>query len=389
MAGSVREKRPGVWQVRVSLGRDPETGKYRTLAREVHGGRRDAERAAARLLTEVSDGRATAARGSVGDLLQRWLEHQEARGLAPRTLHGYRNFCRRITAELGRIELRKLKTADLDRFYGLLVSEGMSPKSVQLYHGTIRAALRQAKKWSLIMFSPADNASPPKAHYIEPEVPTPADVRAMVSAVSESNPDMAAFIFVAATTGMRRGELCGLQWSDVDLDRLDLVVRRAVSSVPGEPLSIRSTKTSRVRRLALDRGTGDVLERHRTRCAERCAAVGAVLGQASYVFSRVVDSSEPSAPDGWTQAFVRLRDRLGLRHVKLHHLRHYAATTALAGGVDVRTVAGRLGHSQPTLTLRTYAHVIEAADRSAANVVGSTLLAPDGDPSDKSTDNGL
>jgi integrase len=363
--------------VRVSLGRDPETGKYRTLAREVHGGRRDAEKAAARLLTEIADGHAVAARGSVADLLKRWLEHQESRGLAPRTLHGYRKFSKRISADLGRIQLRKLTAADLDRFYGLLVSEGMSPKSVQLHHGTIRAALRQAKKWGLIMFSPADNASPPKVSFVEPQVPTPAEVRALVKAVWESNPDLATFVFVAATTGLRRGELCGLQWLDVDLDRLDLVVRRAVSSVPGEPLSIRSTKTGRVRRLALDPGTASVLDRHRARCRERCEAVGAVLGPTSYVFSRAVDSSEPSAPDGWTQAFVRLRDRLGLRHVKLHHLRHYAATTALAGGVDVRTVAGRLGHSQPTLTLRTYAHVVEAADRSAANVIGSTLLVDD------------
>lgn len=167
MAGSVREKRPGVWQVRVSVGRDPTSGKYRTIAREVRGGRRDAERAAAKLVTELAEGRASIARGTVADLLTRWLEHQTARGLAPKTLHSYRCFARRISEELGSKELRKLTAADLDRFYARLVAGGLSAKSVHHYHATLRAALRQARRWGLIAVSPADDASPPVVATLE------------------------------------------------------------------------------------------------------------------------------------------------------------------------------------------------------------------------------
>lgn len=381
MAGSVREKRPGVWQVRVSVGRDPDTGKYRTIAREVHGGRRDAERAAAKLVTEIAEGRASTARGSLADLLIRWLEHQTARGLAPRTLHSYRGFVRRICEELGSKELRKLTPADLDRFYAGLIASGLSAKSVQHYHATLRAALRQGRRWGLIAISPADDASPPVAAMVEATPPTPEEVRRLVTAVEEANPDLAVFLFVAATTGMRRGELCGLQWGDVDLVREDVVVRRAVTSVPGQPLAVRAPKTGRFRRLALDPATAEVLRRHELRAVERCSAVGSSLVPGAYVFSRVADHSQPSSPDGWTQAFNRLRDRLGIKDVRLHDLRHFAATMALSAGVDVRTVAGRLGHAQPTLTLRTYGHVIEAADRRAAELIAGSLggLAVEGE----------
>jgi site-specific recombinase XerC len=92
---------------------------------------------------------------------------QKARGLAPRTLHSYRGFARRISEEIGSKELRKLTAADLDRFYAGLIASGLSPKSVQHYHATLRAALRQGRRWGLIAVSPADDASPPVAPMLE------------------------------------------------------------------------------------------------------------------------------------------------------------------------------------------------------------------------------
>jgi integrase len=255
-----------------------------------------------------------------------------------------------------------------------LVASGLSPKSVHHYHATLRAALRQARRWGLIAVSPADDASPPAVGALEVTPPTPEEVRRLVTAVEEANPDLAVYLFVAATTGMRRGELCGLQWGDVDLVRLDVVVRRSISTVPGQPLVVRTTKTGRSRRLALDPATAEVLRLHELRAVQRCEAIGTGLLPTSYVFSRAADHSQPSPPDGWTKAFDRLRDRLGLPNVRLHDLRHFAATMALSAGVDVRTVAGRLGYAQPTLTLRTYGHVIEAADRRAAELIGASLV---------------
>ena len=151
-----------------------------------------------------------------------------------------------------------------------------------------------------------------------------------------------------------------------------MVVRRSVSDLPGD-LSVRGTKTGRIRKLALDPATVTVFRRQRDRAANTCQSVGTKLDPDAYVFSQAPDHSEPWRPARATASFIALRNRAGLSSVRLHHLRHFAASVMLAGGVDVRTAAGRLGHAQPTLTLRTYAHVMEAADRQAAEIVGGTI----------------
>jgi integrase len=152
------------------------------------------------------------------------------------------------------------------------------------------------------------------------------------------------------------------------------MIRRAVSDLPGR-VEVRSTKTGLIRRMALDEATSAVLEAQRDLAVQRCAAVGAALNPEAYVWSQEPDYSEPMRPGRITSWFAELRDELGMTGMRFHHLRHFAATIMLAGGVDVRTVAGRLGHARPTLTLQTYAHVMEATDRRAAEIVGDSIAA--------------
>jgi integrase len=201
----------------------------------------------------------------------------------------------------------------------------------------------------------------------------------LIEAAQKNEPEFATMLFVAATTGCRRGELCGLKWSDVDLEDGSLVVRRAVSDLPGQ-VEIRSTKTGLVRRMALDAATSAVLAVQNELAAKRCAEVGVRLGPETFIWSDAPDYSEPLRPGRVTSRFAELRDELGLEGIRFHHLRHFAATVMLAGGVDVRTVAGRLGHSRPTLTLQTYAHVMDVTDRRAAEIVGGSITAPSGVP---------
>jgi integrase len=207
--------------------------------------------------------------------------------------------------------------------------------------------------------------------------PQPEQIKALIEAAQIKDPEFATLLFVAATTGCRRGELCGLRWSDIDLEGGSLVVRRAVSDLPGQ-VRIRSTKTGLVRRLALDSATSAVLAVQKDLVAQRCDVVGVSLEPDAFVWSQAPDYSAPFRPGRVTSRFADLRDELGLQGVRFHHLRHFAATVMLAGGVDVRTVAGRLGHSRPTLTLQTYAHVMEATDRRAAEIVGGSIAASPG-----------
>ncbi len=177
---------------------------------------------------------------------------------------------------------------------------------------------------------------------------------------------------LAALTGMRRGELCALRWSDVDLDLGVLEVSRSVVVVPGG-VAEKTTKTDRSRRVALDEVGVALLEAHRVRVEAWARDAGADLADGAYVFSPDVDGSKSYRPDNVTSFFMRVRDELGFKSVRLHDLRHFTATQLIGAGVDVRTVAGRLGHSDPSLTLRVYSHVIEERDRAAAAVIGRVL----------------
>jgi integrase len=115
--------------------------------------------------------------------------------------------------------------------------------------------------------------------------------------------------------------------------------------------------------------------RHRARAEEWARLAGTTIEESSFVFSPELDGAKPFRPDNVTGFFMRTRDSLGLKHIRLHDLRHFTATQLIGAGVDVRTVAGRLGHTDPSLTLRTYTHVIEERDRAAAAILGRVLGA--------------
>ncbi|MGD0983468.1 MAG: site-specific integrase [Acidimicrobiales bacterium] len=126
-----------------------------------------------------------------------------------------------------------------------------------------------------------------------------------------------------------------------------------------------------MRRIPIDPGTIAVLDRQRHAANDRCRAFGAHLDDDAYVWSQDTDHGSPWRPDRVTHAFERVRERAGLQEVRFHHLAHFAATMMISGGVDVRTAAGRLGHADSSVTLRTYAHVLEQRDREAAALLGA------------------
>jgi integrase len=172
------------------------------------------------------------------------------------------------------------------------------------------------------------------------------------------------------TTGARRGEICGLRWSQLDLDTGVAVFRASVGQIAGERWE-KDTKTHHHRRVTLDDELVAVLREHRARCEERAQSLDTRVRRDGFVFSPVPDCSVMTNPDTVTQRYGRLAKRLGF-NTHLHGLRHYSATELIAAGVDVRTVAGRLGHSGGgSTTLRTYsAFVLEADQRAAAALAG-------------------
>lgn len=375
MRGSIRSRGADSWQVRVSLGRDPSTGKYDYVTRWVHGTKRDAQRAAAALVAEVERGshRSQPGRHTVSNLLDEWMAHIEAQGRAATTMARYRSaISANIKPRLGSLAINKVGPAELDRFYGQLTKAGLGPLSIRKSHAILSAAFNQAVKWGWVDVNPVLRASPPSIRGGEIHPPTREELRQLLDACASSHEDLGSLIFVAATSGGRRGELCGLRWSDLDLDLATMTISRSISDA-GREVAVKDTKTHQARRIALDAATVGVLRSHHSRVTERAAAAGVELGLSGYVWSQTLDASVPYRPDRVTGAFRTLRDRLGLEHVTFHSLRHFTATTLAAGGVGIRTIAGRLGHANPGITLRTYAHFLDAADREAADALGVAL----------------
>jgi len=385
MRGHLR-KRGDAWELRVYAGRDPVSGRQIYRTRTFRGGRRDAEDALGKFVQEVAGGACVTRDATVGALIEQWFELAKA-DLSPSTVRGYET-CIRCYLEpaLGDIRLDSLRVAQIDHLYAQLRSGGnrfgrpLATATIRQVHAVLRRALQQAVKWGWIQSNPAALASPPRVRNRPIESPEPTVVARLIQMAGDDNPDMAAFLQLAATTGARRGELCGLHWDAVDLERGTVTIARSVVSDSRGAFVEKDTKTHSVRRIALDPTSVEVLNDHRDRAEKRAAACGTSIRQDSYVFSRAVDGSKPWSPNDVTAEFAALRNRLGLGSVRLHDLRHFAATRLLAAGIPVRTVSGRLGHANAATTLGVYAHFLAESDREAANTIDeilkSSLAAP-------------
>jgi integrase len=362
-----------VWELIVQLPREPGAARARQLSRCVTGTKRDAQRALAALVAEVSAGSTST---TLGELLARWLEHVGEQ-LSPTTVREYRRLVRTtIDPALGTLPLRRVTAHRLDAFYASLAREReLSPASVRHVHAVVRGALGQAVRWGWIPTNPAEAASPPKLRRREITPPGIRDTRALLEAADEHDPEFGAVLRVLAATGARRGEVCGLRWSDLDVDSGTVLIRRSIASVDGGTV-VKDTKTHAARRIALDAATLAVLDRHRQRLEQRAAACAIEFNMDGFVFTSTADGSAPLHPDTITGGFRRLCDRLGLRGFRVHDLRHLHATQLLAAGVPVRTVSGRLGHADAATTLNVYAHFLEASDRQAADVIAGLLESP-------------
>ncbi|PZR77937.1 MAG: hypothetical protein DLM65_14435 [Candidatus Aeolococcus gillhamiae] len=372
MRGTKRKRREGVWEVRAYLGRDPITGKPRQISKTVHGSAKAADEA----LRDLIDKQAPRADGmgvSLSQLLDRWLVECERLDLSPTTMRTYRSQIQStIRPALGKVPLARLSAKHLDDLYGTMKNAGKVPKTIRNHHAIISAALHQAVRWGWVRTNVAEQAKPPRVSQKRVKAPSVDQVRSIIEAAEERDPRLAALLMLGALTGMRRGELCGLRWSDLDLVRGDLEVCRSVIVVPGG-LAEKTPKTDRTRSVALDEVAVTLLVQYRARVDEWARAAGATIAEDAFVFSPQVDCTAPFRPDNVTGFFSRVRSSLGLQGVRLHDLRHFTATELIGAGVDVRTVAGRLGHSDPSLTLRVYSHAIEERDRAAAAVIGRVL----------------
>lgn len=374
MSGGIRQMGPGVWEVRIDAGRDPVTGRRRQKAKWVHGSKRDAQRVLNSLVSEVDSGRFAGTSAVTFDqLTTRWLSIAEE-NLSPTTLRTYKSLLSNwILPALGDRKIGSIQSSDLDDLYrGLTKRIQLSAATVRQVHAIIRRAFRQAILWGWIAVNPATNATPPRQAKADLSPPNPNQVAELLHAAHVRDPEVGNFIHIAATTGARRGEICAIRWRNIDTKLKTLTIESAIVEIRGG-IQEQDTKTHSHRRLALDDDTLKVFESQRLIAQGRAALIGAKVSQDAFVFSREPSGSIAWTPTSMTKHFVALRNSLGYDNMRLHDLRHFAATRLIAEGVPVRTVSGRLGHANPSTTLSVYSHFVEASDQDAAGIMGRIM----------------
>lgn len=356
------------WEVQISLGTDPATGKRRRVTKLVAGQntptsrKRHAEPVLTRLLADADAQTVTDSSATVGQLLEQWFAVKSKTRWSPTTSANYRRIIdRRLLPRWGRVKLRDVRRADLMAWHDELLGGGVSLPTVRRFHAVLRAALGYAVERELLAANPASSRGMLEVERRAPVTPpSPDELLGVLALIDEEEPEFGTFVRVAAWCGLRRSEMCGLTWGDVDFDGAELTVHQAVVQI-GRQLHLKGTKTHQVRRLSIGPATAEALREHRA----RAAAIGVEVGAKAFVWTRGPDGTEPWSPDSVTARWSRARAKAGVS-CRLHDLRHYMATQLLDQGESIPTVQARLGHSKASTTLDIYSHAIRARDRRAA-----------------------
>lgn len=360
--GSIIRRSDGRWCAAVSLEGGRRKFIYGRTRHEV------ATRMAAALADREQGLLATGRRQTLGQFLVRWLQDSVKPTVRPKTYASYSQLLRiHILPALGAVPLAKLDPPRVQRFLNGKLAEGrLSARTIQYLHAVLRAALGQAMKWRLVSVNVATLVDPPRAVRREVRALSPAEARAVLEATRGDW--LEALYTLALAVGLRQGEALGLHWNHVDLEAGILRVRVALQRVEGRGLQMVEPKTARSRRtIFLPPQVVDSLRAHKARQAN----AGCGWHEDDLVFTTT--TGKPLEGSSVTHRFQKLLRRASLPHLRFHDLRHACASLLLAQGVHPRVVMETLGHSQISLTMNTYSHVIPALQRDAAERMDAIL----------------
>jgi integrase len=379
MPGNITRRGRNSWRLKFEAGGcDPLTGKRRTGYVTVRGTKKKAQAELIRLLATVENRTVVEpSKVTLTDYVRAWLDGSTH--LAPKTMERYRELAEcQIIPYLGNLPLQKLRPLQISDWHGKLLRSGgrngrpLSARTVGHAHRVLHAALAQAAKLEATARNVASVVTPPKVDAAEIECLDQAQIKAVLVALRDD--PLRSIVTIALTTGMRRGELCALQWRQIDLDAATIDVERSLEQT-NHGLRVKPPKSRHGRRcISLPVSAIETLRTHRLRQTELRLALGlGRLGPEDLVFC--LEDGSPLPPDRLSQQWRRAADRHGLPPVTFHAFRHTHASALIAAGLDIVTVSRRLGHGSPGITLGIYAHKFTNTDTAAAAAIDAAMGA--------------
>ncbi|MBI4852241.1 MAG: site-specific integrase [Acidobacteria bacterium] len=369
--GSIYKRADGRWASAISLGFQDGKPKRKTFygatRKEVQEKLNVALRDFQQGLPVNLDERQT-----VSQFLDRWLTDCVKPSVRPKTYSSYSQLIRLyIKPKLGRIALTKLTPQHVQTMMNELMEKGLSPRTTLYTRTVLRKALGQALKWALVGRNVATLVDPPR--YKRPEIVPLSPEQCRVFLKSIKGGRMEALYSVALALGLRIGEATGLRWQDIDFDKRTLRVNVALQRIEGK-LELTEPKTERSKRtLPLPETIVSSLQTHRIRQLEERLSAGKKWQDTGFVFTTLIGT--PLDARNVLRWFKVAIKNAKLPDQRFHDLRHSCASLLLAQGVPARTVMEILGHSQISLTMNTYSHVMPEMTRDAADLMDSILTA--------------
>ena len=376
---SIDERGENNWRIRVYAGRDPGTGKKKYIIETVHGGRREAQKRARQLQTQVdAGGFVEQSRVTLGQYLVRWLDTYAEPNVRPRSFKRYKEIVtRHLVPNLGNIQLKQLQPSHIEAYYAQASRQGrvdgtggLSPQTIQHHGRVLSQALNHAVAMQVLGRNVAQFVKPPRPKRKDIAPLTRDGVGKLLQAAYHT--EFYYPLLLAVYTGLRRSELLALTWADIDLEERYLNVNKGVHTHSTEDERLQPPKTDKSkRRVSLPIDLVLALRHYRETQEAIRDQLGVSLGPDDLIFARVDGSV--MHPDSLSKACVRLAKQAVLNGVHLHALRHTIASMLIQQGENTKSISERLGHSSTSFTNDVYGHLMPGMEQETAAKVNVAL----------------
>jgi integrase len=371
--GSIYRRKNGTWEAKITL----EDGRRKSIYGKT---RKEVQEKLKIALREQQQGTlVTAPQQKLEQFLYNWLDTQKHR-VRPRTYERYEEIVRlHIIPELGHHYVQKLTAQQIEAFYAKKIREGYKPVTVASFHVVLHKAFATAVRWNLVARNVCDLVTPPRGEAVEVQPLSLEQIRKLLAVAVTRGYPMEGLLTLALATGMRRGELLGLKWQDIDFATSTLHVRRIMTRVPSKlkteenkgyveanPKTKKSRRSIRIAPFALT-----ALQRHREAQEEVKKKAGRLWQDHDLVFCTSIGT--PLNPERVREPFKALLKEAGLPDIRFHDLRHSAATLLLAMGIHPKIVQEMLGHSNIAMTMDVYSHVLPVMQQEAIDKLNEVM----------------